>query len=170
MFDSEGIRSRFQSLPSYALNKSTSSRLTVSKSWKPWIKWSICLCKWGFYQTKYQGQTMYSERHCEWFEDMKPMGNIKSKLSQPYHVIIVKWASLVAQMVKNLPAVQKTQVWSLGWEHLGKGISTHSSILAWEIPWTEEPGQLQPMGSQKSWTQLSDKHFTLIHGKISERL
>ena len=54
-------------------------------------------------------------------------------------------ASLVAQTVKNLPAVQETQVQSLGWEdHLEKGKSTHSSILAWSIPWTEEPGGHSP--------------------------
>ena len=52
-------------------------------------------------------------------------------------------AFLVAQMVKNLPAVWETQVWSLGWEdHLEKGMATHSSILGWRIPWTEEPGGL----------------------------
>ena len=50
-------------------------------------------------------------------------------------------ASLVAQMVKNLPAKQETQVRSLGWkDFLQKGMATHSSILAWRIPWTEEPG------------------------------
>ena len=55
---------------------------------------------------------------------------------------------LVAQMVKNLPAVQETWVQSLGWEDsLEKEIATHSSILVWEIPWTEEPGGLQSMGS-----------------------
>ena len=54
---------------------------------------------------------------------------------------------LVAQMVKNLPAVQETWVQSLGWEDsLEKEIATHSSILVWEIPWTEEPGGLQSMG------------------------
>ena len=59
------------------------------------------------------------------------------------------WASLVAQRVKNLPAMQETQVQSLNWEDpLEKGIATHSSILAWRIPWTEEPGGLQSMGSQ----------------------
>ena len=52
-----------------------------------------------------------------------------------------------AQMVKNLPAMQETQVQSLGWEDsLEKGMATHSSILAWRIPWTEEPGGLQSMG------------------------
>ena len=50
-------------------------------------------------------------------------------------------ASVVAQMVKNLPAMQETQVQFLGWKDtLEKGMTTHSSILAWRIPWTEEPG------------------------------
>ena len=53
-------------------------------------------------------------------------------------------------MVKNLPAMQMTQVQSLGWEDaLEKGMATHSSILAWRIPWTEESGGLQSMGSQR---------------------
>ena len=56
---------------------------------------------------------------------------------------------LVAQMVKNLPAMQETQVQSLAWEDpLEKALATHSSIIAWRIPWTEEPGGLQSMGSQ----------------------
>ena len=56
----------------------------------------------------------------------------------------------MAQMVKNLPAVQETWVRSLGWEDaLEKGMATHSSILAGTIPWTEEPGGLQSMGSQR---------------------
>ena len=52
-------------------------------------------------------------------------------------------------MVKHLPAVQETQVQYLGQEdHLEKEMATHSSVLAWRIPWTEEPGRLQPMGLQ----------------------
>ena len=59
-------------------------------------------------------------------------------------------ASLVAQMVMILPTMQKTQVQSLGQEdNLEKGMATHSSILAWGIPWTEEPGGLQSTGSQR---------------------
>ena len=59
--------------------------------------------------------------------------------------------SLVAQLVKNLPAMPETQVRSLGQEDpLEKGMITHSSILAWRIPWTEEPGRLQSMGSQRA--------------------
>ena len=56
----------------------------------------------------------------------------------------------MAQVVKNLPATQETEVQSLGQEDfLEKGMATHSSILAWRIPWTEEPGGLQSMGSQE---------------------
>ena len=59
-------------------------------------------------------------------------------------------ASLVAQMVKNLPAMQETQVRSLGWEDLLEtGMVTHSSILDWGISWTEEPGGLQSMGLKR---------------------
>ena len=60
------------------------------------------------------------------------------------------WASLVAQAVMNLPAMWETWVWSLSWEDLlEKGKVTHSSFLAWRIPWTEEPGRLQSMVSQR---------------------
>ena len=56
---------------------------------------------------------------------------------------------LVVQMVGSLPTKWKSQVRSLGWEDpLEKGMATHSSILDWRIPWTEEPGKSQPMGSQ----------------------
>ena len=62
---------------------------------------------------------------------------------------LIKRASIVAQMVENLPAVQETQVQSLGREDpLEKGMATHPSILVWRIPRTEEPGGLQSMGSQ----------------------
>ena len=60
------------------------------------------------------------------------------------------WTSLVAQRLKHLPAMQETWVQSLGWEDpLEKEMATHSSILAWRIPWTGEPGRLQSMGSQR---------------------
>ena len=59
-------------------------------------------------------------------------------------------SSLVAQRIKRLPAMQETRVQSLGWEDpLEKEMATHSSILAWRIPWTKEPGRLQSMGSQR---------------------
>ena len=57
----------------------------------------------------------------------------------------------MAQTVKNPPAIQEAWVQSLGWEDpLEKGLATHSSTLAWRIPWTEEPGTLQFMGSQRA--------------------
>ena len=63
----------------------------------------------------------------------------------------MSWASLVAQMVKNPPAMQETWVQSLGREDpLEKGMATHSSILTWKIPWTEEPDGLQSKGLQKA--------------------
>ena len=55
----------------------------------------------------------------------------------------------MAQMVKNLPAMQETWVWSQNQDPLEKGMATHSSILAWRIPWTEKPGRLQCMGSKE---------------------
>ena len=68
----------------------------------------------------------------------------------------------MAQVVKCLPAIRETWVRSLGWEDpLEKGMATHSSILAWKIPWTENPARLQPMGSQ-SWTRLGDFTFFLF--------
>ena len=65
-------------------------------------------------------------------------------------VIITNWTSLVAQTVKRLPTMRETWVQSLGREDLlEKEMSTHSSILAWKIPWMEEPGGLQFMGLQR---------------------
>ena len=61
-----------------------------------------------------------------------------------------KRASLLAQSVKNLPAMQETRVRFLGWEDpLEEEMATHFSTFAWKIPWTEEPGGLQSMGSQE---------------------
>jgi len=74
---------------------------------------------------------------------------VTSHLPEFNYVFSVE-ASLVAQMIKNLPAMQETWVRSLGWEDLlEKGMATHSSILAWRIPWTEEPDRLQSTGSQR---------------------
>ena len=64
-----------------------------------------------------------------------------------YHLYVTV---LVAQRAKNPPAMQETRIQSLGWEDpLEKGMATHCSILAWRIPWTEEPGGLQSMESQR---------------------
>ena len=84
------------------------------------------------------------------------------------------WASLVAQMVKKLPAVWETWVQSLRWEDpLQEGMTTHSSILAWRIlPWTEEPGGLQSMGLQRVRHDWATKHSAqrfVILSKVSQR-
>ena len=74
--------------------------------------------------------------------------------------------SLVAQSIKNPSAIQETWVWSLGWEGpLEKEMATHSSILTWRIPWTEEPGGLQTMGLQKSDTTswLNNNNTSFIY-------
>ena len=66
-------------------------------------------------------------------------------------------------VVKNLPAVQEIGVQSLGQEDpLEKEMTTHSSILAWRIPWTEKPGQLQSMGSQQSWLGCREQTTTML--------
>ena len=69
--------------------------------------------------------------------------------------------SLVAQMAKNPPAMWENWAWSLAWEDpLEEGMATHSSILAWRIPWTEEPGGLPSMGSQRVGHDWVTKHST----------
>ena len=76
-------------------------------------------------------------------------------------------ASQVAQWVKNPPAMQEMQetcVWSLGWkDSLGKEVATYSSLLTWRIPWTEEPGRLQSMGSQRAGHDWSHWARTLMY-------
>ena len=71
---------------------------------------------------------------------------LSNALFQDYFI----WASLVAQMIKRLPAMRETLVQSLGREDpLEKEMTTHCSTLAWKIPWMKEPGRLQSMGSQR---------------------
>ena len=83
---------------------------------------------------------------------------------------------LVAQRIKHLPAVQETWVWSLGWEDsLEKEMAPHSSILAWRIPWIEEPGRLQSTGSQRvghDWAtslSLSNTYLESLNYKAKNR-
>ena len=84
------------------------------------------------------------------------MNYVRNILSFAY-----SWASLVVHMVKNLPAMWETQVQSLGQEDpLEEEMATHFSILAWRIPWTEEPGGLQSMGSQRVGLSLN---HSLMH-------
>jgi len=79
--------------------------------------------------------------------------------------------SLVAQMIKNLPVIQETQVWSLGWEDpLERGMATHTSILAWRIPWTKKPGRLQSMGSQRAWHDWANNPSLSLKPKLEAGL
>ena len=83
-------------------------------------------------------------------------------IQKPFRILYSEiWTSLVAQIVKNLPAMKKTWVQSLGQkEPLEKEMAVHSSILAWEIPWTKEPGGLQSMWSQRGGHDLVTATFT----------
>ena len=86
------------------------------------------------------------------FFTTEPLGKPKEGIS-----MISKWASLVAQLVNNLPVMQETWVWFLGWEDLlEKEMATHSSTLGWRISWKEDPGGATVHGVTKSWTWLSD--------------
>ena len=99
------------------------------------IELVLCVCVWVFY---------------EWERDI--WLSIESNYLVNYYMSILYmfWVSPVAQMVKHLTAMQQTQVQSLDWENpLEKGMEIHSSTPAWKIPWTEEPGELQSMGSQR---------------------
>ena len=80
--------------------------------------------------------------------------------------------SLVAQLVKNLPAIQETQVRPQGWEDtLEEGMATHSSILAWRIPWMEEPGGKWSMGSQTDTNEHTHRHiYKTISSSVSRYL
>ena len=87
-------------------------------------------------------------------------------------------------MIKTLPAMWETRVWSMGWEDpLEKAMATHSSTLAWKIPWTEEPGRLQPMGSRRvghdwatsrsrsrSYVECKKKRYKWTYFKKKQRL
>ena len=94
-------------------------------------------------------QILYQQRHLgSWLTDCIPIQNKKFKKDKGSFCLRV---SLVVQAIKNLPATQETQVQSLGREDpLEKELETHSSTLAWRIPWTEKPGGLQFIWSQRA--------------------
>ena len=100
-------------------------------------------------------------KHHFWFIQSITSSRSKIKL-QNVHQSIVSQEKWVAKAAKNLPAMQEMWVWSLGWEDpLEKGMATHSSILAWKIPRTEEPGRLQSMGLQRvrhNWATHKHTH------------
>ena len=89
------------------------------------------------------------------------------KFNSLNRITLTIWrTSLVAQRLKHLPPMRESQVRSLGWEDpLEKEMVTHSSILAWRMPWMEKPGRVQSMGSQRVGRDLSD--FTSLHNFTS---
>ena len=88
-------------------------------------------------------------------------GSGRSPVEGIVYSLQYSWASLMAQTVKNTPALQETWVPSLGWEDpLEQGKATHSSVLTWKIPWTEEPARLHTIhGIAEGGTRLSHFHF-----------
>ena len=87
---------------------------------------------------------------CPWICSSVSWFIVFGNLNRVCILLLCKRASLVARMVKRLPAMWETWVWSLGQEYLlEKEMATHFSTLAWKIPWMEEPGRLQPMGLQR---------------------
>ena len=115
----------------------------------------------GIFPTQGSNQCLLSP--CHWQMGSLPLVPSQKPQTESYHIrchlinatYLLEWLigihpNGVAWVVKNLPAMQETQVQSLGWvDPLEKGIVNHSSILAWRIPWTEEPGELQSMGSTR---------------------
>ena len=97
------------------------------------------------YKTEIELQTWKTSL---WFSGIR-WGGINWKIGINTSILLNR-ASLMAQLVKNPPAMMETWVRSLGWEDpLAKEVATHSSLLAWRIPWTKEPGGPQSMGSQE---------------------
>ena len=107
---------------------------------------SCCLIGWC-YKKSFPGSLAGKEPFCNVGNPSLTPGLAGSPGRGIGYPLQYSWASLVAQMVKNPPAMWETWVQSLGWEDpLEKGMATYSSILAWRIPWIEEPGRLQSMG------------------------
>ena len=107
------------------------------------------------------------------FEPFTPQGESLGSEFPPVHGS-PHWASLMAQRLKRLPAMRETWVWSLDREDpLEKEMATHSSILAWRIPWIEEPGGLQSMGSQRvghNWTTSLSLSLSHCSGLYDENV
>ena len=133
--------------------------------WETWV-WSL-----GWEDPLEEGLAAHSNILAWRISWMEEPGRLQSRASQrvghdwpqkQQHTYM--WGFLAAQMVKSLPAMQETWVWSLGQvDPLEKGMATFSSILTWRIPWTEEPGGLQSMGSQRVWHNWMTNTHTHTH-------
>ena len=111
---------------------------------------------------------------CKWQKPYSKPLEQKKKKKKVIHWNGTRTAQgfLVAQMVKNLPAMQETRVWSLGQEEpLEKEMATHPSIIAWRIPWTEEPGGLQPLRLRRvghDWVTNTHRTVYRTEGKAED--
>ena len=123
-------------------------------------------CSFGSFWWEFPSGKDTSSRHCH---HTLPSQWKLSKSKWRYLILPLHyWASLVAQTVKHLPAMRETRVRFLGREDpLEKEMAIHSSTLAWKIPWTEEPGRLQSVGSQRAGTRLSELTLTFCFCDIS---
>ena len=103
--------------------------------------------------TEFSNMSLYQRKKVVEIHMWYKQASLKRRIQKPSYT-----NTLMAQMVKNLRTMQETQVQSLGWEEpLEKGMATKSSILAWRIQWTEEPGGLQSVGSQRvrhNWASI----------------
>ena len=121
---------------------------SVYKCLTRYVIWFICIqlsphtVSIHFVSGPYPIPSFFFQLKCSWFTMFQ-----QSKVLQFYIFFIYTWVPLVARTVKNLPAMCETQLRTLGWEDpLEKEMTTHSTILAWRIAWTENPGELQSMG------------------------
>ena len=118
------------------------------------LSFSFLICKWRSWSSWSLKSPPALTFHDSWNWMKWNTGHLgmahKAILCIYFPIIYPYMGFLVAQMVKSLPAMQETRVWSLGQKDpLEIGMATHSSILAWKIPWMEEPGGLQSKGSQR---------------------
>ena len=131
--------------------------MSPSQSWTMWVLY--------FYPPSVSSASL------PLFEKVSVFNAIASKYEKPIlysfcreqYPLQYSWTPIVAQMVKNPPAMWETWVRSLSWEDpLEKGMATHSSILAWRIPWSEKPGGLQFMESQRRGYDWATFTFTFL--------
>ena len=124
----------------------------------------LCVCPWCVSVHGVCLSMVYFRSWCVSVHGVCPsMVHFRSRCMSTHGACVSLMTSLVAQMIKCLPTVWETQVQSLGWEDfLEKEMATHSSILAWKIPWTEEPGRRHsPWGRKKSdMTERLHFHFS----------
>ena len=133
-------------------------------------------CKdWAWHSSRWSRISIYFKDSwwCYLRKFLQHTFNLIDKVCKIGHLFtkfpMYEWTSLVIQMIKNLPAMQETQFQFLDWDDpLEKEMATHSSSLTWKIPWTEEPGGLQSMGSQRvgpDW--VTNIHALCVNWKVT---